>query len=58
MLNFITARTARARAVALTLAGKIAISSVLRSSAAAPKLSECDQAADRQLRYKTRSLPW
>ena len=55
MLNFITAR---ARAVALTLAGTIAISSVLRSSAAAPKLSECDQAADWQLRYKTRSLPW
>ena len=55
MLRFITAS---ARAVALTLAGTAALSNALRSRAAAPKQSECDRAADRQLRYKTRSLPW
>ena len=55
MLKFITVS---ARAIALTMAGKAALSSVLRSGVAAPRPSECDRAADRQLRYKTRSLPW
>ena len=41
--------SARAQAVAF---------SVLRSGVAALKLSAYDQATNRELRYKTRSLPW
>ena len=55
MLNL---KSVKIQAVALTLAGKVALSSFRKSGVAAPKLSECHQAANRELRYKTRSLPW
>ena len=55
MLRFKSVKT---RAVALTLAGTEALSRVLGSGVAALKLSARNQATNRELRYKTRSLPW
>ena len=51
-------KSVKTQAAALSLAGKVALSSVLESGVAALKLSECQQATNRESRYKTRSLPW
>jgi len=51
-------KSAKNQAVALILAGKEALTSVLGSGVAALKLSARHQATNRELRYKSRSLPW
>ena len=51
-------KSVKPQAVTLTLAGKVALSSVLRSGVAAFKQFASQQAANREPRYKTRSLPW
>ena len=48
----------KTQVVALTLAGTVALSRVLGSGVAALNLSARHQATDRELHYKTTSLPW
>ena len=56
--EMLSLKSIKTQAIALTLAAKEALSGVLGAGVAALKLSGCHQAANRELRYKTRSLPW